>query len=406
MIAHTISGSKVSLAALCGFSARADVPAVERVERKDAEAGNEEHAFIAHTMRTGDDTPRSAKHAVWLAEWWALHSDEGWRPEVAFAFDPETGRGMELPSGEHRDYSACPDGWIPLTADAVRVDGRTVHVADWKAGFAAHVERAAGNLQLLAGAIAAASVARCNSARVSIAKIGDSDVWVDEAELDAFDLEEGRATIEAIVRAVPGAAPVAGPHCRGKFCDRFGQCPATENALAEVAPEDVRRLRIVTSAGEIASPEHAAQLYAALRAATAKINAVWQALRFYTEEHGAIDVGGGTMWGPHASSREAIDLSTRAAIEALKVQLGPAWERAVTLDTSKAAIKRAAAVVQATQKAEPEGTRVAPVETIDGITTRTVNALRAAGAVTKKTSTKHEEFKPRAEMPAKAEAAQ
>ena len=120
---------------------------------------------------------------------------------------------------------------------------------------------------------------------------------------------------------------------------------------------------------------------------------MFQALRVYTDEHGPIDIGGGIVWGPKVSQRDAIDVSTRAAIETLKVQLGPAWERAVTLEATKAGIKRAAVVIQATQKAEPEGTRVAPVETLDAIERRTVEALRACGAVTKKTSTKHEEFK-------------
>lgn len=398
MTPHRISGSKVALVALCPFPGRADIAPPPRVEREDSEEGTSDHDAIARTIETGDEEPRSPKHAAWLADFWAERRGDGWRAEQVFAVDPETGRAMALPSsGEHRDYSAVPEGWIPLTVDAVLVVGRTAKVIDWKTGHAAHVAPAAGNAQLATAALAVAGAYGCTRVHVAIVKVGEHGLSEDGAELDALDLEDWRERLASIVRAIPGGEPVAGPHCRGHFCDHFGRCPATEAALATAAPAtdgphgSGRRLPVVTEASAITSPEHAAHLYALWRAAKARLDLIGGALRVYAEQTGAIEVGDGVVWGPRSTQRESIDLSTRAAVDALKTQLGPAWERAVTLDTSKAAIKRAAAAV----KAETG-------ETIAAIEERTVAALKSAGAISVSRSTKFEEHKPRS---AKAEAA-
>lgn len=387
MIAHRISGSKVALVTLCPFPGRADIAPPPRIERDDADEGTSDHDAIAHTVETGDETPKSAKHATWLADFWAERKGDGWQAERAFAVDPETGDAIALPvDREHRDYSACPPGWIPLTVDALLVIGRTAKVVDWKTGFAAHVAPAEGNAQLATAALAVARVYGCDRVLVSIVKVGEHDLEEDQAELDALDLEDWRERLLSIVRTIPGGEPVAGPHCRGHFCDHFGLCPATKGAITEVAPEDARRLPIVYEASAITGPEHAARLYAVIRAAKAQIDRVWEALRVYAEQHGGIEVGDGVVWGPRSTRRESIDLSTRASVDALKRELGDDWERAVTLDTSKAAIKRAAASVKARTG-----------ETIAAIEERTVAALKSAGAVRVSSSTKFEEHKARGE---------
>jgi len=75
-----------------------------------------------------------------------------------------------------------------------------------------------------------------------------------------------------------------------------------------------------------------------------------------------------------------VSLETRAAVEALKAALGPEWETAVTVETSKSAITTAARVVKARTG-----------ESMRAIEARTYEALRAAGAIKTSTSVRVEE---------------
>ena len=385
MIAHRLSGSRVALAMLCGYSARGDVPRPPRVETAAASAGTIEHAYIAHTIdavaETGIDSSsaKSPTHAAWLADWWAREWGNGWRAEVAYALSPGGTQAMAMPSsGGHRDYSACPPGWVPMTLDAVLVDDGRARIVDWKTGIAAHVEPIARNAQLLTAAVAVATAHGCSEVEIAVAYCSPDGVRVDATTLDAIDLGEWRARFAAVVDSIADAEPQPGPHCRGKFCDAYGTtCPATSAALAQVSPE---ALRVVTDYREITGPDHATALYHAARAAKARLDAVWDALRVYAEHVAPIDVGDGVEFSARESTREALSLETRAAVDALKRELGPAWEQAVTLDTSKSAIKLAARTVK-----EATGEPIAKVEA------RVLAALREAGAVKTTTSTRVEE---------------
>jgi len=379
--AHRLSGSRIALAMACGYSARADVPLPPRSESAAASAGTLEHSHIEATLRDGVLDARSPTHAAWLADWYAAHEHEQWAPEMAFAVDPLSGVGVRLDSDGHRDYSRTPPGAIPLTLDAVRVEGGVVHVVDWKTGIQAHTSPASQNAQLHTGALAVAYAYGAHAARVSIVRISPDGVRVDEAELDAIDLADWRSELAGLVRRIPGAEPVPGPHCRAGFCAAYGTtCPATTEALDVVSPEPVRRLPVVVHPDEIRDGEHASYLYDVYRAASARLTALRAALTIYSIEREPIVVGPGVTFGPSTVRRETLSLKSRAAVDALKLELGDAWERAVSVDTSKAGIKLAARAVKA-----------ATGETIAAIEARTLDALRAVGAIEVKVSTECKE---------------
>ena len=75
-------------------------------------------------------------------------------------------------------------------------------------------------------------------------------------------------------------------------------------------------------------------------------------------------------------------IETPAQIAALKAALGEDWEAAVSIDTSKTAIRAAAKLA-----AERRGGKIAPIERA------TLEALRAVGAVQTKTTKTYEEQK-------------
>ena len=382
MITHRISGSRVGLAMLCGYSARTDVPQPPRVQSEAGEKGTSEHALIENTIRTGEETPQSPTHATWLAEWWPRARGEGWRTEVAFAVNPKTGEAIELSGKGHRDYSQCPAGWVPLTLDALLVDrkGGVAYIRDWKTGYEPSWEPAATNPQLLTGALAVAGVYGVSRVEVGIVHVTADRYHEDAADVDVLDLEDWRATLDAVVERVAHAEPSPGPHCRAKWCDHYGRtCPATAQALVEALPEKPR-LPVVVDAASIQGPEHASYLYQLARAAKARLDAIWEALRVYSDEHGGIPAGEGLVWKRGETRRETIDLSTRAAVDALKRELGDAWAQAVTVETSKSAIKIAAGTIKAQTG-----------ETIAAVEARTLAALREVGAVQTKASATYDE---------------
>jgi hypothetical protein len=380
---HHVSGSKTALAAHCLWWARGDVEEPERTTSAAAEEGTTEHGHIEHTIKTGDTTPRSPTHAAWLEEWYEGHKHEPWRAEPAFALTPASGEALELPdSAGHRDYSAAPPGAIPLTLDAVRVDGDTVYVVDWKCGHAAHVAPAWRNAQLLTGALAAATVYGCTQAVVGIARCGPDGVNDDDvAEFDALDLEDWRDVLVSYMEAIPTAEPVQGPHCRGHFCAQLGRCPATAPALEDIAPEKPR-LPVVVDAGAIESDEHASYLYHFVRAAKARADLVFEALRIFADKNGGIPVGDGTVWIRSEVTSDVIELSSPLAVAVLRKELGEHFDEAVTFDTTKKALKAVGRTLKATTK-----------EPISAFEARVVDALREVGAVKTRTSTNYDEKK-------------
>jgi hypothetical protein len=151
----------------------------------------------------------------------------------------------------------------------------------------------------------------------------------------------------------------------------------------QLTPKNERRLPIVGSASAIESMDHARYQYLTLRAAKAAIDQAWEAVRIYADQNDGIELGDGRRYVKIEKTRETIDLEGPQHVAAMKAVLGDDATLAIEVSTSKTAIKDAARAA-----AKRTGDKIASLER------KTLDALRAAGAVKTSTSTTYEETEP------------
>lgn len=406
---HRLTCSGLALAEFCTWSFRPDADVRGEVDLYLKNTAV--HEANAHTIRSGSTAfviPAALEdkltegdlawaqrvHTAWVVDWYEDQKHHPWRAEIAFAFDPlGTGTMVVDTEGKHRNYSKVPTGWIPGTVDVIREDAPgDVIIEDWKSSR--WPSYADGNAQLAGLGLAADA----RYLRGAIGHCTEDGVRVEWASYDRFALDDWRDRFARIVRSVPTSEPVPGSHCRDLFCNSFGLCPATKGSLAIVSPEtaevvehgDVkRRLPIVMASSAFMDADHAAAQYIMLREADARWTEIkrraFEAVRFYAEEHGGIQLPGGKVYRKVEQTREAIDLSRPEAIEALGRELGEdGLKLATTTETvaTKSSIKIAA-------RANKEKTG----ETIASCEERALKALRAVGAVKVSKVEKYEETK-------------
>ena len=394
---HRLSASKRKLGRSCLYWARDDVAlpedpsagaAVGSALHQSADEDVSEDA-LRDGWRPGADLDAIAErwglsplereklfllHDVW-AEWWSsFASAEGWRTEVPFAFDVATGRARALPCRGPRDYSACSSTEVPGTIDALRIDpaeGVAV-VLDLKTGRPP--KRASDYIDQLAfGALCATRVHGLERARVVLAHVPERGVFVDEAELDAFDLDAAAADLPRVLGAISTAEPNPGLHCRELFCPARACCPATTAALTMVAsstlsPAAARRLPLV---GPIEDDDQAITLLEGLPRLEAWIDDRKRALRAYADETEGLRLPDGRVWAGRPAKSTTLHLEVRGAEGALRSVLGDAAELAISRGVTQVGIDRAARRL-AVKHGDIKRIRQAALE-----------ALRAAGAVKK-----------------------
>lgn len=144
------------------------------------------------------------------------------KPEVAFAWHPETDTAVELGGMLERDYSKAPAGSIPGTTDLVSVTANHVNVLDFKTGR--NVEHPSRNLQLRFQALAAARTYGKDNAFAHVVLIDEEgETYPMSAEFDAMDLDGIAGELRAVLaRADESDELSAGPHC--KYCPAFSHC--------------------------------------------------------------------------------------------------------------------------------------------------------------------------------------
>lgn len=350
-----------------------------------ADFGNAVHAVVATAVTmnmtpesvTADD-PRVASTAKQAVEWFdreekARHTN--WLAEPAYVLDAVEGVARLVGTNIGRKYPKVTDNETAGAADLVGLSDGAATVADFKTGRRENVTPAVDNAQLKTLALAVHKAHSVDSVRVVLAFPGPNGVATDEHRLDAYDLAAWEGELAGLVQAIPTSKPTPSKKAC-QYCPAKAACPAMTEALAIAAPSVVMNVRDITG------PDHAREQYETLRAAKAAIGQAWEALQEYARANGPIDLGDGRAYGPRTSQRESVDLSTRAAVEVLRRELGPAWEMAVALETTKSAIEDAARVA-----AKQSG------ESIAAVKKRTLDALRAVGAVQTNTSTTFDEIK-------------
>lgn len=283
-----------SLGRVAACPASAALPAVHEVS-VDAVRGTARHMYLSLVPQMGegaaiDLVPAEHRAACEVIDLEGLPLDPTvYQQEVALAYDVATGEARLLGHALGRTYPDRSPTELSGTVDVLGVYPDHVHVADYKGEHDDSLAPARTNLQLLAGAVAAARLYGRERAVVELIHIRDDGTWwSDRAELEELDLAAGRAELAQLAGAVRSAeravaagntpAVTRGDHCR--WCPAFRECPSTlalarrlalasqgpnpENELAELvrgaltpdlAPVALERLRLLKKVVEVVEGE-------------------------------------------------------------------------------------------------------------------------------------------------------
>ncbi len=381
-----VTASGLSRLKKCQFFARDDVQWLESVSGAAAIHGTESHELIAAPFlgRNVGGSPRATAVARAFLAWFDAEfpARDGWLAEPAYVLDVESSTARFLGCDIEREYGERLPSEIAMSGDLVRIDGEEAIVIDVKTGRRENVEIAEHNAQLATIGVALRRLYGVSRVRVMLAFVNGFGVSIDEVTLDALDLDAHEQELSELARSVPTAQPQPGKHCA--YCPAVSACPVTTGALVQLAPKSSeRRLPIVGTASAIESMDHARYQYLTLRAAKAAIDQAWEAVRMYADNNDGIDLGDGRRYTKVEKTRETIDLEGPDAVAAMRGVLGEDAELALELFTSKTAIKDAARA-----SAKRTGDKIANIER------KTLDALRAVGAVKSTTSATYEESEP------------
>lgn len=379
------TGSSAERALACPASQA--LPWATKPPGEAANRGTAIHAFLADVGKLGREAALARVEEKWRDTCARLDLDglpldaASFASEVSFAYHPETDTARELGRDLGRDYSGLLPGEIPITVDSVGINRPFVMVSDWKSGFVP-VTAAYKNPQLKLGALAAARTYGCSGATVLIAyPREDEPAITDRVEFDPWDLDgfaeefaAGQARVfEARAQLAAGQEPDVnmGPHCE--------HCPV------RACPGHLAMIRAVTSSPaefknsllDQLTPATAALAYDKWKMAHEALGRVGAALYEWAKAH-PIELGDGVVFGPKVTTRHYVD--GVQAWEALASLHGNAVaDRAVTLESSKAAIKEALrSVAAATGKplAQLEREVLAVIQDRGGIEKRTTSTVK------------------------------
>jgi hypothetical protein len=210
-----------------------------------SERGVAIHAFLEDAIMRGRDAALASVAEEYRDVCEAIPIDRipHVTPELAFAYDVETGVARVLGRGIGRKYGALGNSEIAGTADVVGGSDGMVYVGDYKTGRS-YVEPAERNLQLAFLALAAARAYRVTSATVEILRVREhGELWIDRATLDVFDLDALATRLRYLVRHVHeaddrvsrGEVPnlSEGPWC--DYCPSYLACPAKVGLVKRLA---------------------------------------------------------------------------------------------------------------------------------------------------------------------------
>lgn len=210
------------------------------------------------------------------------------RTQVAFAYDPLTGKARELGAGLGRDYSGALPHEITGTADIVgRRPGGLLVVRDWKTGRAHHVPAITENRQLQFLGLCLARVTGADEVAIEISRIRPEGVHDDGTELDALSLAAIEDGLLDMHEKRMKAKAKAGAHCADLWCPALHQCDAARDEAAQLVPVD----RLTASIA--ANPSRAVD---AVRIARKLLDRFDDELKSYADSVGGIDLGDGYEW--------------------------------------------------------------------------------------------------------------
>jgi hypothetical protein len=312
---HHASASATERLLGCPWSMHPD-RVYEDTSSEAAQDGTDNHGVLA-IAAAGGVAPEWASAAVLDVP------PEAW-VERSGALNVDTGAGRWLDT-KGRDYADIRPEEIPFTLDVAWIEAGTLTVRDWKTGPQAqeHTTAARDNPQLATMALAVLGLTDepVHAVRLQLGFVGPGrELELDEHEttpegLRARWLMPLSGALDAIT-ADEELAPKPGPHCN--WCPCIAECPAARTQLAVVERQSsLAEDAILTTA--IASPEHAASVYARLGMAQDLLDRIGGALKEYVRDHGPVPMGNGKVLRVIESSRETCALAKVS--DALKEQL-------------------------------------------------------------------------------------
>jgi len=306
-----LTASRFGLSLRCTYFLLDHVEHDESPQGPAAAEGTELHAMIQAAIERAPvpatTSPAvAAKFAAWVA-WSKAEERVGWRPEVAYAYHAQSDSGRVLEQAHHRDYSGARDGDVAMQLDVVSfgedTDGTYAEVIDWKSGQRSE----AAIHQVSLAALAVSRAHDVDRVRVRVVYVAEDGVTVDEAWLSSFDLDMVRGQLLRVL-GLPDPEPKPGQHCAAFYCPARHKCPATVQALAEVAQVPaVEMARLVASA--IKTPEQAGEVHVRLRVVKDAVKAIEERVRAVVEEHGAVPTPNGKVLRLVTTTRETFSKS-------------------------------------------------------------------------------------------------
>lgn len=366
------------------------------------------HSFLERVAEVGRDAalelvpPNARRFAEAIPLDRLPVAGECFAAEVAFAYDPDTDRGRELGRSIGRSYVLAgldPEREFGATVDVVGLGSDLVYVADWKTGRGP-VTSPPANLQLRAGALAAARAYGVGGALVQVVHLDDDgSVWLDPREpaaLDAFDLDATRTQLEVLAVRIRTAADElaagrlpnvrVGRHCAG--CRAVAMCPAAGLAVRAIVVAASGAAPLTPDVvAEGLTPGTALDFLGRIDAVKHALDVAEEGLRIYARAN-PIDLGDGKVWGPRTLTRETVDAST--VYDVIRREAGEEAARgAVEWKSSKTAIEDVARDLVARRKAAGEK-RVS----IKGETSRLVDEVRSRGGIRASTFERFDAYRP------------
>lgn len=306
--------------------------------------------------------------------------------EVAFAWDPITGKARQLGVGLGRDYSGAKPHEIPCTTDILIVAGDYVCVIDLKG----HEDVGAPdeNEQVLFEAMTAARAYDVDGAVAAIAYIGPGleDPFVSVRTLDALDLDAfaGRALrllaeIEVqIAKVARGQQPDVNQSDACKYCPAraAGACPADAALLVRINTGE----EAIALESLLADDATAAEALRRWRIAKKLVDTIGARLYARAAQR-PIPVGEGVVFGRRVKPGDrAYDGKL------VHAQVAERYGRHIA---------DAAVTLKATQKQLTEALKLAdipPGKSVSKAKEEILDAVEEAGGMTRKESESYEEF--------------
>lgn len=225
-----LTASKAALLGACAYPFRDGVPCVEERGRS-AINGDRFHVAIAPCVGDPTKEPTDPGRSLkWLEArlehamtWIRANRQPGWRAEVAYAYNPQTGAGRILGYNIDRKYEehGLLPGELAGTADIAWLGGDTVVVYDWKTG------RAIGDsvwAQMEWLCLFAARATGAWHARAVVLHATDYGIIPLERPYDDVELWRIAEQIRIDVAAIDDAWPVTGTHCDACYCPARAGC--------------------------------------------------------------------------------------------------------------------------------------------------------------------------------------